>query len=50
LCDGSPFQTGVIEDRAWVEEYELVSAADDVYVIAHRSHENGATNPVARRH
>jgi hypothetical protein len=50
LCDGSPFQTGVIEDRAWVEEYELVIAADDVYVIAHRSHENGATNPVARRH
>ncbi|WPO97527.1 hypothetical protein SFA35_12650 [Pseudomonas sp. HR96] len=44
--DGSPIQTGVIEDRAWVEEYELIIATDGVYVVAHRSHENGATEPV----
>lgn len=50
LRDRSPIQTGIIEDRAWVEGYELVIAADGVYVIAHRSHENGATDPVARRH
>ena len=48
--DGSPFQTGIIEDRAWVAEYELIIAADGVYVVAHRSHENGAVNPAARWH
>lgn len=48
--DGSPIQTGVIEDRAWVEEYELIIATDGVYVVAHRSSENGAIDPVARRH
>jgi hypothetical protein len=48
--DGSQIQTGVIEDRVWVEGYELVIATDGVYVVAHRLHENGATDPVARRH
>jgi hypothetical protein len=46
LRDGSPIQTGLIEDRAWVEEYELVIAADGVYVIAHRQHENGASEMI----
>lgn len=50
LRDGSPIQTGVIEDRAWVEDYELVIAADGVYVVAHRSHENGAMDPVVCWH
>lgn len=50
LLDGSPIQTGVIEDRAWDEGYELVIATDGVYLVAHRSHENGATDPVARWH
>ena len=35
--DGSPIQTGAIEDRAWVEEYEFIIATDGVYVVAHRS-------------
>lgn len=48
--DGYPIQTGVIEDRAWVEEYELIIASDGVYVVAHRSHENGAIDPEARLH
>lgn len=47
---GSPIQTGVIEDRAWVEEYELIIATDGVYVVAHRSHENGAADSVAHWH
>jgi hypothetical protein len=50
LRDGSPIQSGVIEDRAWVAEYELIIATDGVYVVAHRSHENGAVDPVARWH
>lgn len=50
LRDGSPVQTGLIEDRAWVEEYELIIATDGVYVVAHRSHENGCMDPVAHRH
>jgi hypothetical protein len=50
LRDGSFIQTGVIEDRAWVGEYELIIASDGVYVVAHRSHENGATDSIARWH
>ena len=50
LCDGSLFQTGIIEDRAWIAEYELIIATDGVYVVAHRSHENGAVDPAARWH
>jgi hypothetical protein len=48
--DGSQIQTGLIEDRAWVEGYELVIATDGVYVVAHRSHENGATDHVVCWH
>lgn len=48
--DGSQIQTGLIEDRAWVEGYEFVIATDGVYVVAHRSHENGATDSVAHWH
>lgn len=50
LRNGSPIQSGVIEDRAWVAEYELIVATDGVYVVAHRSHENGAVDPIARWH
>lgn len=50
LRNGSPIQSGVIEDRAWVAEYELIIATDGVYVVAHRSHENGAVDQAARWH
>jgi hypothetical protein len=40
--NGSLIQTGLIEDRAWVAEYELIVTTDGVYVIAHRPHEDGA--------
>lgn len=42
LPDGSWILTGLIEDRAWVEEYELIITADGVYVLAHLQHENGS--------
>lgn len=50
LRNGSPIQSGVIEDRAWVAEYELIIATDGVYVVAHRSHDNGAVDPVVCWH
>lgn len=46
--NGSPVQTGVIEDREWVGEYELVVATDGVYVIAHREHENESSDLIAK--
>ncbi|MDP9687698.1 UNVERIFIED_ORG: hypothetical protein J2W82_001354 [Pseudomonas mohnii] len=42
LRNGSPIQTGVIEDRAWIEECDLIIASGGVYVVAYRQNENGA--------
>lgn len=39
--NGFLIQTGLIEDRAWVGGYELVIAADGVYVFAHRDFQSG---------
>jgi hypothetical protein len=39
---GVAISTSPVQDRAWVEEYELVITMDGVYVIAHRQQENGA--------
>ncbi|WP_158102018.1 hypothetical protein [Pseudomonas syringae] len=39
--DGTQVHTGLIEDRAWVEGYDLIITTDGVYVIAHRLDESG---------
>lgn len=39
--NGFPIRTGLIGDRAWAGGYELVIAADGVYVIAHRDFQSG---------
>lgn len=50
LPDGLAISTSPVEDRAWVEEYELVITMDGVYVIAHRQQENGAFDPLESLH
>lgn len=50
LPDGVAISTSPVQDRAWVEEYELVITMDGVYVIAHRQQENGAFDPLESLH
>lgn len=50
LHDGAAISTSPVQDRAWVEEYELVITMDEVYVIANRQQENGAFHPLESLH